>query len=78
MAVMGLRSLYFVLAGALQRLRLLRYGLSAVLVFVGVRMLLAGVVTVSAGTSLLVIVGLLAATVVGSLLMPARESVTSQ
>jgi tellurite resistance protein TerC len=39
-AILGLRSLYFVLAGAIAYFRFLRYGLSVVLVFIGVKMLL--------------------------------------
>jgi tellurite resistance protein TerC len=39
-AILGLRSLYFLLAGALNRLHLLNYGLAFVLGFVGVKMLL--------------------------------------
>ncbi|MCU0307621.1 MAG: TerC family protein [Thermoleophilia bacterium] len=39
-AVMGLRALYFLLAGAMQRFYLLHYGLSAVLVIIGTKMLL--------------------------------------
>jgi len=72
MAVMGLRSLYFVLAGALQRLRLLHYGLAGVLIFVGVKMLLEHVVNISAATSLLVILAVLGVTVAASLLIPAK------
>lgn len=37
-AILGLRSLYFLLAGAVQRFALLKYGLSLVLVFVGLKM----------------------------------------
>ncbi len=37
-AILGLRSLYFLLAGALNRFHLLRYGLAAVLIFVGLKM----------------------------------------
>ena len=37
-AILGLRSMYFLLAGALERFHLLRYGLAAVLVFVGLKM----------------------------------------
>lgn len=37
-AILGLRSMYFMLAGALDRFHLLKYGLSAVLVFVGLKM----------------------------------------
>jgi len=39
-AILGLRSLYFVLAGAIKYFRFLKYGLSIVLVFIGVKMLL--------------------------------------
>jgi tellurite resistance protein TerC len=70
MAVMGLRSLYFVLAGMLEKLRLLHYGLAGVLAFVGARMLLGNHVEISPGVSLLVIVGLLGVTVAASLLLP--------
>ena len=38
-AILGLRSLYFVLAGVIGKFHLLKYGLSAVLAFVGVKML---------------------------------------
>ena len=68
LAVMGLRSLYFVLAGALSRLRLLHYGLAVVLVFVGVKMLLENIFAVSALASLAVILGILAITIAASLL----------
>ena len=40
-AILGLRSMYFLLAGALGRFRYLKIGLAAVLVFIGVKMLLA-------------------------------------
>lgn len=42
-AILGLRSLYFAVAGAMQLFRYLHYGLSAVLVYVGVKMVLGGV-----------------------------------
>jgi tellurite resistance protein TerC len=74
MAVMGLRSLYFVLAGALQKLRLLHYGLAGVLAFVGVKMLLEHQLEISAGISLLVIVAVLGVTVLASLLLPAKQT----
>src|ERR1044072_7298567 len=37
-AILGLRALYFLLAGAVERFTLLKYGLAAVLVFVGLKM----------------------------------------
>jgi len=74
MAVMGLRSLYFVLAGALEKLRLLHYGLAAVLVFVAAKMLLEHRVEISSSTSLIAIVSILLVTVTASLLLPARHT----
>ncbi|HLZ71817.1 MAG TPA: TerC family protein [Dehalococcoidia bacterium] len=67
-AVLGLRSLYFVLAGYLGGLRYLRPALAAVLLFVGAKMLLSGIVTLSAPLSLAVIVAILAIAVAASLL----------
>jgi len=67
-AILGLRSLYFVVAGAIQRVTYLKVGLSAVLVFVGVKMTLVDLVKVSSALSLSVISILLAASVVASVL----------
>ena len=39
-AILGLRSLYFLLAGAMDRFRLLQYGIAIVLVFVGLKMVI--------------------------------------
>src|SRR5258707_10602219 len=55
MAMLGLRSLYFVLADALQRLRYLRPGLALILVFTGTKMLTGDWVRISPGVSMLVI-----------------------
>jgi tellurite resistance protein TerC len=66
-AVLGLRSLYFVLAGALDRLRYLRPALAAILVFVGARMLLDSVLEIPVWMSLGVIAGVLAVAIVISL-----------
>jgi len=72
-AILGLRSMFFALAGIMKRFHYLHYGLSAVLVFVGVKMLLAGFYKIPTLTSLLVIVGVLAVTVAASLLHSARR-----
>jgi tellurite resistance protein TerC len=66
-AVLGLRSLYFVFARALSRLAYLKYGLAAILVFVGPKMLLADVIHVPAAVSLAVIAGAVTATALASL-----------
>jgi len=76
LAVMGLRSLFFLLARALRQLRFLHYGLSAVLAFAAIKMLGARWFEVSALWSLSVIVVLLAITVAASLLLrqPAMQA----
>jgi tellurite resistance protein TerC len=70
-AILGLRSLYFVLAGLLDRLRLLHYGLALVLAFVGGKMLATPWVVVPTGVSLGVVLGILAV-FTGLSLRPAR------
>jgi TerC family integral membrane protein len=63
MAMLGLRSLYFVLADALPRLRYLRQGLALILVFAGAKMPAGGWFHVSTGASVVVIIVVLAATI---------------
>jgi tellurite resistance protein TerC len=75
-AILGLRSLFFLLAGAITRFHLLRYGLAAVLAFVGVKMLVSSKWPIPIGISLGVIAALLGASVVASLLRPAPEGPT--
>jgi tellurite resistance protein TerC len=66
-AILGLRSLYFLLAGAVQRFRYLHYGLAAVLVLVGVKMLIAEVYHLPSALSLGLIAVFLGAAIVASL-----------
>ena len=70
MAVMGLRSLYFLLIGALSRLRFLHYGLAAVLAFAAFKMLAARWIEIGPLASLSVILALLALTLAASLCAP--------
>jgi tellurite resistance protein TerC len=58
-ALLGLRALYFVVRGALAKLRYLKPGLAAILIFVGLKMLLFKWVILPTGTSLLIIAGIL-------------------
>ncbi|HET9087003.1 MAG TPA: TerC/Alx family metal homeostasis membrane protein [Acidobacteriaceae bacterium] len=67
-AVLGLRSLYFTLAAALERLQKLRYGLAAILIFVGGKMMLTRVVDVPIWVSMSVLATAVGTTVVWSLL----------
>jgi tellurite resistance protein TerC len=75
MAMLGLRSLYFVVADVLHRLRYLRRGLALVLVFTGTKMLLGDRVHISAGASVLVIGIVLLATMAASALVAPRREV---
>jgi tellurite resistance protein TerC len=65
-AVLGLRALYFVFAGAMDRFRYLKYGLAALLVFIGAKLLAADLVHVSTGVTLVVIVVVLGISVMAS------------
>ncbi len=67
-AILGLRSMFFALAGVMKLFAYLHYGLAAVLVFVGVKMLLSSFYKIPTLASLLIIVGLLTTAVVASLL----------
>ena len=70
MAILGLRSLYFALAGVMERFHALHYGLAAILVFVGAKMLLADVLKIPILAALGIVAGILAASVIVSLLRP--------
>jgi tellurite resistance protein TerC len=69
-AMLGLRSLYFVLAGVVGRFRFLRVGLAAILIFFGARLLLGDFIDIPNGLSLGVIAIALALSVVASLKWP--------
>jgi tellurite resistance protein TerC len=70
MAVMGLRSLYLLLIGALTRLRFLHYGLAAILAFAALKMLATRWIEIGPISSLIVILTLLAVTLAASLCAP--------
>lgn len=72
-AILGLRSLYFALAGVADKFHHLKMGLAAVLVFVGTKMLLMDVYKVPVGVSLGVVAVLLTSAVLASLVFP-KES----
>jgi TerC family integral membrane protein len=66
-AILGLRSLYFLLADLIHRFAYLKLGLAAVLGFVGLKMLLADVITIPIAASLAVIAVCLAVAIIASL-----------
>jgi tellurite resistance protein TerC len=67
-AILGLRALYFALAGLMQMFHYLHYGLAAILVFVGAKMLLADVYKLPVAAALGVVAGILLVSVIASLL----------
>jgi tellurite resistance protein TerC len=71
-AILGLRALYFLLAGVMHRFHYLKLGLSLVLIFVGAKMLLTDVYKVPIGLSLGVIALMLTISVVASMMSPKK------
>lgn len=67
LAILGLRALYFALAGIMHKFEYLKFGLSMVLVFVGIKMIGSDIYHMPALHSLAVVLGILAITVVASL-----------
>lgn len=71
-AILGLRSLFFLLAGMMDRFHYLPVGLGLVLAFVGVKMVIGGHYPIPIGWSLGIVGSLLAGSVAASLLLPSR------
>lgn len=73
-AILGLRSLYFLLAGLMERFIYLRTGLAFVLGFVGIKMILSDQVHIPTGLSLGVIVVILAITITASIIVTRKRA----
>lgn len=73
-AIIGLRSLYFLLSGMAGKFPYLKYGISVILFFVGVKMLLSHHLKIPVAASLGVIVGVLAVSVLASKFFPPKEA----
>jgi tellurite resistance protein TerC len=71
-AILGLRSLYFLLAGVVDKFYYLKLGLSVVLVFVGIKMVMIDFYKIPVGLSLGVIAAILATSIVASLIRARR------
>jgi tellurite resistance protein TerC len=72
-AVLGLRSMYFMLAGMMELFHYLHYGLSVVLIFIGAKMLTSDYYRVPTGVALGVVAGVLLISVLASLLRPQSQ-----
>jgi TerC family integral membrane protein len=73
-AILGLRSLYFLLAAVVDRFYLLKYGLAVILTFVGVKMLGESFFHISIGLSLSIILSVLALSVIASVVWPKKDT----
>lgn len=72
-AILGLRALYFLLSGTIQLFRYLKVGLAIVLLFVGIKMVLADFYEIPIVLSLAVVVGILAVSILASWAPRARN-----
>lgn len=73
-AIIGLRSLYFLLSGMAGKFPYLKYGISVILFFVGVKMLLSHFLPIPIVASLGVIIGILALSVLASKIFPPKAA----
>ena len=76
-AIMGLRALYFLISGVVTLFRFLRYGLAIVLSFIGVKMLISGVVHIPIGISLSVVGSVIAISILLSWLIKEKPRMKS-
>ncbi len=72
-AIMGLRSLFFALSGMLDLFHFLHYGLSVILIVIGLKMLASNYVEIPIGVALGTVAGILVLSVVLSLVFPKKE-----
>ena len=77
-AILGLRALYFLLSGIITLFRFLSMGVAGILVLVGVKMLASDFYHVPIGLSLGAIGGILAISIIASLLFPAKPPVLEE
>jgi tellurite resistance protein TerC len=72
-AILGLRALYFALAGMMHLFRFLKIGLSIVLTFVGLKMIFESIFPIAIGVSLAIVATVLAMSVIFSMMIKPRE-----
>jgi tellurite resistance protein TerC len=73
-AILGLRALYFLLADMAERFHLLKYGLAVVLIFVGLKMVIADFYKIPIGIALGVVAGVIVLSVIASLVSTRRPA----
>jgi tellurite resistance protein TerC len=75
-AILGLRASYFLLESILKTFKYLSHGLSVVLIFIGLKMLVVDFIHIPIGTSLAIVMGVLAAAIIASLIQQRRARST--
>jgi TerC family integral membrane protein len=73
-AIMGLRSLYFALAGMMDLFHYLHYGLSVVLIFIGLKMLASHYISLPTEWALAIVLAVLGISILASLIYPEKKS----
>jgi len=77
-AILGLRSLYFALAGLMELFHFLHYGLAIILTFIGLKMMASSYVHVPIWAALGFVVSVLAVSVIASILIPHKKNETEK
>jgi tellurite resistance protein TerC len=77
-AILGLRSLYFALAGLMNLFHYLKIGLSIVLTFVGVKMLVAEIFPIPILVTLTIVGGVIALSIAASMIWPAQKGISKE
>ena len=72
-AILGLRSLYFLLANFIDKFAYLKYGIAVILTFIGLKMLLSPVIHFSSTTSLIILINILVLSLIISLIMEKKK-----
>ncbi len=75
-AILGLRAIFFALAGMMDIFHYLHHGLSAVLIFIGIKMMISDYVHISTGIALGVVGAVLAFSILASLMFPPKKKLT--
>ena len=73
-AILGLRALYFALAGFIQKFRFLHYALATMLIFVGIKMLIADIYKIPIAIALGAVAGIMLASILASIFIPEEKS----
>jgi tellurite resistance protein TerC len=77
-AILGLRSLYFALAGIINVFRYLHFGLASILIFIGLKMVLADVYQIPVGAALITVVSILIISIIASLTIKLKIKTPSE